>query len=306
MNISLNGLWTNTNILIGTKITESLTPIQKKIAIIAIAIFALAAVVYLFKQFVCKNLAKTESSELEETDNKEAEIPAGSQPVYGDLTEAEIPVDRYQVTAEIVDKDARLDPSWINDNPNTALTDLGLDDFDKLKDFITEHGAELKCLNLKGPEIDNDQFGQLIKSCPHLTHLFIDSKRIEDKAFEYLKGMQLTSVKFYCCEKLTDKALEHLKGMPLTSVKFSCCQNLTDKALEHLKEMPLTSLKLNFCSGLTDKALEHLKGMPLTSVDFGLCRKITDKALEHLKGMPLTRVDFDHVPESYQQCTRAS
>ena len=99
MNISLNGLWTNTNNFIGTKITESLTPIQKKVAIIAISIFALAAVVYLFKQFVCKNLANTESN-----DSK--------------------------------DKDARLDPSWINDNPNTPLRDLGLDDYDKLKDYI--------------------------------------------------------------------------------------------------------------------------------------------------------------------------
>ena len=87
MNISLNGLWTNTNNIIGTKITESLTPIQKKVAIIAISIFALAAVVYLFMQFVCKNLTNTESSELEENDIK----------------------------------DARLDPNWINDHPNTPL-----------------------------------------------------------------------------------------------------------------------------------------------------------------------------------------
>ena len=70
MNISLNGLWTNTNNFIGTKITESLTPIQKKVAIIAISIFALAAVVYLFKQFVCKNLANTKSGNLEENDTK--------------------------------------------------------------------------------------------------------------------------------------------------------------------------------------------------------------------------------------------
>ena len=70
--ISLNGLWTNTNNFLGTKITESLTPIQKKVAIIAISIFALAAVVYLFTQFVCKNLANTESGDLEENDIKDA------------------------------------------------------------------------------------------------------------------------------------------------------------------------------------------------------------------------------------------
>ena len=51
---------------------------------------------------------------------------------------------------EIDDKKPRLDPLWINDNPNTSLKDLGLSDYDKLKDFIAEHGADLKCLNLKG------------------------------------------------------------------------------------------------------------------------------------------------------------
>ncbi len=150
MNISLNAFWTNTNNFIGTKITESLTPIQKKVAIIAISIFALAAVVYLFTQFVCKNLANTESGDLEENDIK----------------------------------DARFDPSWINDHPNTPLRDLGLDDYDKLKDYINEHGTELKCLNLSGHQIDNDQFEQLIKSCPNLTHLFINSPIIEDNALE--------------------------------------------------------------------------------------------------------------------------
>ena len=88
MNISLNAFWTNTNNFIGTKITESLTPIQKKVAIIAISIFALATVVYLFKQFICKNLTNTKSSNLEKNDIK----------------------------------DARLDPNWINNHPNTPLT----------------------------------------------------------------------------------------------------------------------------------------------------------------------------------------
>ena len=47
-----------------------------------------------------------------------------------------------------------------------------------------------------GTQIDNDQFEQLIKSCPNLTHLFINSPIIEDNALEHLKGMPLTSVDF--------------------------------------------------------------------------------------------------------------
>ena len=195
-------------------------------------------------------------------------------------------------TPELDNRESKLDPAWINDNPNTSLKDLGLSDYDELKDFITEHGVQLKCLNLIGHKIDNNQFEQLIKSCPNLTHLFINSPIIEDNALEHLKGMPLTNVSFGACWKLTDKALEHLKGMQLTSVNFRNCWKLTDKALKHLKGMPLTSVDLSECSNLTDKALEYLKGMPLTSVGFWRCTKLTDNALEHLKGMQLTSVDF--------------
>ena len=195
-------------------------------------------------------------------------------------------------TPEIDNQESKLDPIWINDNPNTSLKDLGLSDYDNLKDFIIEHGVQLKCLNLIGHKIDNAQFEQLIKSCPNLTHLFINSPIIEDNALEHLKGMPLTSVNLRECWKLTDYALEHLKGMPLTSVNFRECDNLTDNALEHLKGMPLTSVNFRECWRLTDNALKHLKGMPLTSVDFSLCGKLTDNALDHLKGMPLTSVSF--------------
>ena len=84
-------------------------------------------------------------------------------------------------TPELDNQKSKLNPLWINDNPNARLRDLGLTDYDKLKDFIAEHGAELKCLNLNGQRIDNDQFEQLIKLCPHLTHLFIDSPTMEDR-----------------------------------------------------------------------------------------------------------------------------
>ena len=139
-------------------------------------------------------------------------------------------------TPELDNQKSKLDPSWINDNPTTPLSDLGLTDYDKLKDFIAKHGAELKCLNLNGHEIDNDQFQQLIKSCPNLTHLFINSSIIEDHALEHLKGMPLTSVNFTGCKNLTGKALEHLKGMPLTSVSFSACTILPTMPSSILKE----------------------------------------------------------------------
>ena len=113
---------------------------------------------------------------------------------------------------EIDDKKPRLDPLWINDNPNTPLKDLGVSDYGKLKDFITAHGAELKCLNLNGHKIDNDQFKQLIKSCPNLTQLSISSPLIEDHALEHLKDMPLTSVDFNWCRILPTRPSSILKA----------------------------------------------------------------------------------------------
>ena len=63
---------------------------------------------------------------------------------------------------ELDSQESKLNPNWINDNPDTSLKDLGLSDYEKLKDFIVEHGCQLKCLNLKGHVIDNDQFEQII------------------------------------------------------------------------------------------------------------------------------------------------
>ena len=195
-------------------------------------------------------------------------------------------------TPELDNQESKLDPTWINDNPATPLSDLGLADYDKLEDFIRKHGVQLKCLNLIGHKIDNAQFEQFIKSCPNLTHLFINSPIIEDNALKHLIGMPLTNVDFSWCDKLTDNALDHLKGMPLTSVNFSGCRHFTGKALEHLKGMPLTSVNFSCCGNLTNEALEHLKGMLLTNVSFLGCWRLTENTLEHFKGMPLTSVSF--------------
>ena len=215
------------------------------------------------------------------------QLPIDAIPVPIDvIPESEAEEDMPELkddTPELDNQKSKLDPSWINDNPTTPLSDLGLIDYDKLKDFIAAHGAELKCLNLNGHKIDNDQFQQLIKSCPNLTHLFINSPIIKDNALEHLKGMPLTSVDFSRCSILTNNALEHLKDMPLTCVNFSGWWKLTDKALEHLKDMPLTSVNFSGCWKLTDKALEHLKDMPLTSVNFSGCRILPTRPSSILK-----------------------
>jgi uncharacterized protein YjbI with pentapeptide repeats len=185
-----------------------------------------------------------------------------------------------------------VDPATPQPAPQIPLVGSGFDDFDAALVYVKQNGNQLHGLDLKGLDVDDDQFKQLIQYCPNLKQLFVRYSKISDKGLENLKGMRLTSVDFHRCYNLTDKAIEHLKGMPLTSVKFSECSYLTESVFEHLKGMPLTSIAFSWCGELTDKAIELLKGMPLTSVDFHRCYNLTDKAIEHLKGMPLTSVNF--------------
>ena len=56
MNVALNRFWDNTNNYVRTKITEGLTPLEKKVVIIAAAFFAFATVGYLVYQF-CVSIA---------------------------------------------------------------------------------------------------------------------------------------------------------------------------------------------------------------------------------------------------------
>lgn len=156
-------------------------------------------------------------------------------------------------------EDDRLQPSWINDHPNTSLVDLGLRDLDAIFNYVKKNGKDLRCLNLEGlTDIDDAQFEQIVNCCPDLNDLSISS------------------------DNITDAALAHLKGKPLTAVCFNWCTNLTDNALVHLKGMQLDYVGFRGCSELTEAGLVHFKGMPLTSFSFEGCPKISDKARAQL------------------------
>jgi len=186
----------------------------------------------------------------------------------------------------------RLNPHWINDHPTTSLWDLGLNNFEKLIDFVRKYGPQLTSLHLKLLDINDKEFEELVCYTSNIHCLSISSLNMTDSALKHLKRMPLTSVNFSCCDNLTDGALSHLQGMPLTSINFSYCYNLTDGALSHLQGMPLTSVNFSYCYKLTDDALSHLQGMPLTSINFSYCDNLTNDALSHLQGMPLTSINF--------------
>jgi len=338
MSVSLNTLWTNTYHFISAKISEGLTPMEKKVTMVAITYFALATLGYFifsclqysmqstpgeskknpFAAKIKENVVRDTPRDLPEFNDEKTSIadtvivtektPAdgdiateniqddgealspyrmddSSEELLGEVAHSNSPVQAHiLVNLPAQNKDLKLEPNWINNHPNTPLHELGLNDYPKLKDFIQRHGDQLKCLNLKEyNNIDNDQLKELIILCPNLSHLFINSHKIDDSALSNLKGMPLTSVDFSGCGNLTDDALAHLEGMKLTSVAFSECGNLTDDALAHLEGMPLTSVNFSDCWHLTDAALVHLEGMKLTSVAFGGCKNLTDAALNALK-----------------------
>lgn len=92
MNVSFNGLWTHANHYIGTRITENLNPLDKKVAIIAISILTLAAAVaYLFYQFCCAYSSHTDAvSPNIPQDPLDEEVPNHFSPDYQNALAQEI------------------------------------------------------------------------------------------------------------------------------------------------------------------------------------------------------------------------
>lgn len=190
-------------------------------------------------------------------------------------------------------QNANLNPTWINKNSEVPLTNLGLNDYNTIVNFVKKHGNQLTCLNLGDFEINDAQFKELISLTPNLNFLSIHSKKLTHRALIHLKGLPLTSADFHGCYSLSDLALPHFKGLKhLTRLNLRKCSLSNNNALSHLKGLQLSSLDLSDNVWLTDGALAHLKGMPLTSINFGGCHELTDDALAHLNGMPLKSIDF--------------
>jgi len=161
--------------------------------------------------------------------------------------EVEEPVDKLnEVLIKKMDNqnEERLNPHWINDHPTTSLWDLGLDNFEKLIDFIKKYGVQLISLNLKLLDIKDKEFKELVSYTSNIRCLSLSSLNMTDSALEHLQGLPLKSVEFSNCKELTDDALSHLKGMPLIVVSFSGCDKLTNDALRHFQGMPLISIFL--------------------------------------------------------------
>jgi len=182
---------------------------------------------------------------------------------------------------------------WV-DAPVGGLTRLGGSrNNEQFIAEIKKNGAQLRCLILRDLVLDDVQFEEMLRCCPNLVHLEVRADQLTDNALEHLHKTKLTKVAFNRCLKLTNHALKYLQGMPLKKIRFNYCLKLTDSCLEYLKAMPLESVDFSECTYLTDLAFVHLKGLKnLNQVNFSCCFKLTDQALFHLRGMQLQSIDF--------------
>ena len=139
--------------------------------------------------------------------------------------------------------------SSINKNPEIPLKDLGVD-LEKIKGLLRTHGNEIKCLNLKGFEINDEDLKELLQFCPDLNQLFINSNRITDKGLAHLAAHKnLQTLNLSGCDKITDEGLAHLAAHKnLQTLDLSWCK-ITDEGLAHLAaHKNLQTLGLSWCN----------------------------------------------------------
>ena len=133
MNVSLNGLWTNTNNYIRTKFIEGLTPLEKKVAFVAAAFFALAAVGYLFYRF-CKYPHQIEATDPKEK-NKTEHVKEQNENEQVDLSPDPSELDEKESLDATEIEEGKVVPSSISIANHNA---------DQLRSLINRYPAEVQ------------------------------------------------------------------------------------------------------------------------------------------------------------------
>ena len=136
MNVSLNGLWANTNNYIRTRIAEGLTPLQRKVALFATAFFALAAVGYVFYKICYKYPTEIEVIDPQEEDKPEL-VKVKEESKNQQVAQSPSP-------SELDDKDP-LDPREVNVEeivPSSAS--IAIHNADQLRSLINRYPAEAR------------------------------------------------------------------------------------------------------------------------------------------------------------------
>lgn len=187
---------------------------------------------------------------------------------------------------------AAVDVASVNEDPGISLQELGFEQLSDVAAFVKEHGEKLSALNLSGFEVNDTQLAALLKQCPNLRSLTVDSSELTGSSLQFLQGKPLAQLTLSDCVSLTDEALEPLKELPLKELCLAGSDRLSDKASKALSGLALEIVDFRYCSGMGDDTLAQLKEMPLRSVAFHGCYEVTDKGLRQLEGKQLEHIDF--------------
>lgn len=172
--------------------------------------------------------------------------------------------------------------------------------------FIRHVGGDLKSLDLKASTLPVEAFSFLLKHCPNITNLELQSyawlsddilKEVADKLknlnqLTVFPGMDATAMM-----RVTDASIIEIatKSKNLTKLALIACVPLTHNSIKEIANLTnLTDLYLNFLPEVTDESIKEiannlgkLKTSKLTTLNLWGCARLTNASItEVAKHLP--------------------
>lgn len=168
-----------------------------------------------------------------------------------------------------------------------SLLSRGFSSIDQVRTYLEITGRYLEVLNLKGFQVNDEEFFACIRLCPNIRSLSVSSRKLSDQAIVRASALenQLTSLNLSRCSKLGSESVRAICAhLPhLTSLNLSLIRPLTSddvcaiaKNLRELRKLCL-SYDLGYYFVKNTDILTILHFLPkLTYLDLSGWAEITD------------------------------
>jgi hypothetical protein len=147
----------------------------------------------------------------------------------------------------------------------------GLNDF---KDFLKQHGKEVRQLNLGEFEerVDDNLLKEIADNCPNLSHLSIRSPEVTGEGLNFSHLKNLTSLNFNNCRNL-----RKLPDLPnnLRALSLNNSKALPEKWPKSLEELSLSGMSLFYLAANVEQLPNSI-----TKLDLSSCHILNDGILE--------------------------
>lgn len=270
--------------LIKDRIFPTLTPLQKKVFLIASLAFSFLGTCYVIWNICLKarNWMKKESEELAEKEYFDF-IKATVAPKFekSGSNHKRPPELSLKATEEIHETPKS------EDSPSHIALQLQ-EDFEKrtlhisLEQRLTmakQAGKFLTAITFQGVELTDQILQEVLKACPNLEMLDLaNCSMITDEGLKELPT-SLRTLRLPYCDKVKGKSFQNLPT-GLQKLDLAFCIQIRN---EHLRELPKGLLFLNipFCKEITGEVLKALP-QKLQTLNLSFCGQIEDKDLENL------------------------